>query len=124
MRDRPVKAKTRGEGDDEDADVAADGPAAPGDEETYYDAMKREMGGREARTRAALDALDPLQRVAMEGHRPGAYLRLRFTGAQLLLLQSMSLRYCNMDSVSVVNSQEAGDRMARLAVHAQWKVCA
>lgn len=84
MRDRPVKAKPRGNADDEDADVAADGPAAPGDEETYYDAMKREMGGREARTRAALDALDPQQRIAMEGHRPGAYLRLRFSGAQLL----------------------------------------
>ena len=88
MRDRPAKAKPRGEGDDEDADGAADGPAAPGDEETYYDAMKREMGGREARTRAALDALDPLQRVAMEGHRPGAYLRLRFSGAQLLCASS------------------------------------
>jgi hypothetical protein len=39
-----------------------------------------EMGGRAARTRAALDALDPGQRLAMEGHRPGAYLRLRFSG--------------------------------------------
>lgn len=49
--------------------------------ETYYDAMKKEMGGRLARTRAALDALDEQQRLAMEGHRPGAYLRLSFTGA-------------------------------------------
>ena len=39
------------------------------------------MAGRAARTRAALDAMDPQQRLAMEGHRPGAYLRLRFTGA-------------------------------------------
>ena len=39
-----------------------------------------EMGGRAAKTRAALDALDPAQRLAMEGHRPGAYLRLRFSG--------------------------------------------
>ena len=38
------------------------------------------MGGRAAKTRAALDALDPAQRLAMEGHRPGAYLRLRFSG--------------------------------------------
>lgn len=38
------------------------------------------MGGRAARTRAAMDALDAGTRVAMEGHRPGAYLRLRFSG--------------------------------------------
>ena len=41
-----------------------------------------EMGGRAARTRAALDAMDPAQRLSMEGHRAGAYLRLRFTGAR------------------------------------------
>ena len=49
--------------------------------ETFYDAMKKEMGGRLARTRAALDALDGEQRLVMEGHRPGVYLRLSFTGA-------------------------------------------
>ena len=27
-----------------------------------------------------MDALDPASRVAMEGHRPGSYLRLRFSG--------------------------------------------
>lgn len=43
--------------------------------------MKKEMGGRLARTRAALDALDGEQRQLMEGHRPGAYLRLSFSGA-------------------------------------------
>lgn len=48
--------------------------------ETFYDAMKKEMGGRLARTRAALDALDDEQRLIMEGHRPGAYLRLSFRG--------------------------------------------
>lgn len=120
MRDRPVKAKPRGEADGEDADVAADGPAAPGDEETYYDAMKREMGGREARTRAALDALDPLQRVAMEGHRPGAYLRLRFSGAQPLCASGdgccrapqggpAALRVCRLP-------QAASDSMAPFAL--------
>ena len=57
-------------------------PAAAEEEEdeTYYDALKREMSGRAARTAAALDALDPATRVAMEGHRPGTYMRLRFTG--------------------------------------------
>ena len=43
-------------------------------------APQAEMGGRAAKTRAVLDALDPAQRLAMEGHRPGAYLRLRFSG--------------------------------------------
>ena len=59
-------------------------PAPEAEEEeggTFYDAMKKEMGGRIARTRAALDALDDEQRLLMEGHRPGAYLRLSFTGA-------------------------------------------
>ena len=49
-------------------------------EDTYYDAMKQEMASRAARTKSALDALDPHQRIAMEGHRPGTYLRLRFKG--------------------------------------------
>lgn len=35
-------------------------------EETYYDAMKREMADRAAKTKAAMDALDPTTRVAME----------------------------------------------------------
>ncbi len=46
--------------------------------------MKKELGGRVARTRAAMDALDPGLRVAMEGFRPGAYLRLRFAGKSWL----------------------------------------
>lgn len=50
------------------------------DVETYYDAVKKDMGGRVARTKAAMDALDPGLRVAMEGFRPGTYLRVRFTG--------------------------------------------
>lgn len=49
-------------------------------ESTYYDAMKQEMAERAARTKSALDALDPHQRIAMEGFRPGTYLRLRFKG--------------------------------------------
>ena len=44
--------------------------------------MQAEMGGRAARTRAALDAMDPAQRLTLEGYRPGAYLRMRFTGAR------------------------------------------
>lgn len=48
--------------------------------------MKQEMGERAARTKAAMDALHPLQRVAMEGHRAGTYVRLRFTGLYLFIL--------------------------------------
>ena len=36
------------------------------EEETFYDAMKREMAERAERTKAAMDTLDPVQRVAME----------------------------------------------------------
>ncbi len=76
------------------------GGGAGGDEEgeTYYDAMKKEMGDRAARTRAALDAMDPEQRVAMEGHRPGAYLRLCFSGATFLSL-SRSTAFSEQDFV-------------------------
>lgn len=49
-------------------------------DETYYDAMKREMTDRAAKTKAAMDALDPSQRQLMEGYRPGTYIRLRFSG--------------------------------------------
>ncbi len=56
------------------------GRAGPKDEETYYDAVKREMVARQAATRALLEGLDPATRLSMEGHRPGAYVRMRFRG--------------------------------------------
>ena len=119
-------------------------------EETYYDAMKREMADRAAKTKAAMDALDPATRVAMEvrlllpllccgrgclpagqpapsrlycsctrpvekwpvasvpsakepphllhfpsvqGHRPGAYVRLRFTGVPCELVTNFDPRF-------------------------------
>jgi hypothetical protein len=52
----------------------------PKDEETYYDAVKRELAARQAATRSLLDALDPATRAAMEGLRPGTYVRMRFRG--------------------------------------------
>ncbi|EFJ46282.1 hypothetical protein VOLCADRAFT_62777 [Volvox carteri f. nagariensis] len=63
-----------------DADGDEDGDEGAGDEETYYDALKREMAARQAATRSLLDGLDPMTRLAMEGHRPGAYVRIRFIG--------------------------------------------
>ena len=64
-----------------------------GEEETFYDAMKRDMADRSAKTKAALDALDPATRVAMEGHRPGAYVRLRFTGVPCELVTNFDPRF-------------------------------
>lgn len=39
--------------------------------------MKQDIADRQASTRAELDALDPETRVALEGVRPGAYVRVR-----------------------------------------------
>jgi hypothetical protein len=50
-------------------------------EETFFDSVKRDMTERHAATRAILDSLDPRQRAEMEGHRPGVYVRIRFSGA-------------------------------------------
>ena len=47
---------------------------------TFYDAMKQELAERTARTKAALAALPPEQRLALEGHTPGTYLRLLLSG--------------------------------------------
>lgn len=74
---------TKKERDDDDDD----------DVETYYDEMKRELGDRARKTKEAMDALDPVQRVAMEGHRPGAYIRMRFSGIQYELVEYFDPRY-------------------------------
>ncbi|KAK9800776.1 hypothetical protein WJX73_000661 [Symbiochloris irregularis] len=50
------------------------------DEATFYDAMKAEVMARAARTKAALEALPPEQRVALGGHVPGTYMRLLLSG--------------------------------------------
>lgn len=42
--------------------------------------MKKEMSTRAMKTKSALESLNAHQRIAMEGFRPGTYLRLRFTG--------------------------------------------
>ena len=72
MKDVPAKRNARAvPGGDED------------EQETYYDAIKAEMGARAARTAAGLADLEPMQRISLEGFRPGTYLRLRFTGPSL-----------------------------------------
>ena len=78
------------------------------EQETYYDAIKREMAGRAARSRAALDGMDPEQRIAMEGYRPGTYLRLHFKGMKTLIevhacdIKHLAQSICSTRRISVV----------------------
>ena len=44
------------------------------------------MAERAMRTRAAMDSLRPTARAAIEGIRPGTYVRMRFTGECDLLV--------------------------------------
>ena len=74
-----------------------------GDKETYYDAIKKDMGGRVARTKAAMDALDPALRVAMEGYRTGTYLRMRFTGVCHLQLGNLYLKWVVIIHTSITD---------------------
>eukprot|EP00955_Chlamydomonas_euryale_P005648 59930-Chlamydomonas_euryale.AAC.1 len=67
--------------------TARPGPANEQKEETYYDAIKREMSERQARTRAVMDGLDATNRLAMEGVRPGAYVRMRLRGVPCELVE-------------------------------------
>ncbi|KAL6785735.1 hypothetical protein ACKKBF_B01435 [Auxenochlorella protothecoides x Auxenochlorella symbiontica] len=60
--------------------------------ETYYDALKKDLAERQARTDAALSTLGPDQRLAMEGHRPGDYVRLRFRGLPCELVRHFDPR--------------------------------
>ncbi|KXZ47518.1 hypothetical protein GPECTOR_34g677 [Gonium pectorale] len=69
-----------GEGADGDKGKDKKGRPGPRDEETYYDSVKADLAARRAATRAMLDSLDPASRLALEGHRPGTYVRMRFTG--------------------------------------------
>ena len=55
------------------------GPGGPGDDNepaSYYDLIKTQMADSLARTRRELDLLPIATREAMEGYRPGTYLRL------------------------------------------------
>lgn len=71
--------------EDREPGEAADGPG-----ETFYDAMKQEAAARVARTQAALAALPKAQRVTLEGHTPGTYLRLLLTGMLVPLLMLLN----------------------------------
>ena len=47
---------------------------------SFYAAVKDDMEEKLKRTREAMDALDPHQRILLEGFRPGTYIRLKFKG--------------------------------------------
>ncbi|CAD7700942.1 unnamed protein product [Ostreobium quekettii] len=73
--------------DEEGAGGVADAPVGGAQEcdssekePTFYHTVKQEMMEKLAHTRSALDALDPVQRVALEGFRPGTYIRMRLSG--------------------------------------------
>lgn len=93
VRKRALKAvfdadhDQRGGGEGEDgqqlapAATAAEQPSRRGtvgteSVETFYDMRKREMAEQLAMTRQELSKLSPHVRQAMEGHQPGAYLRI------------------------------------------------
>ena len=82
-------------GHPETAEDDPDGSDADEDEEidTYYDEIKKGMVDRAKRTKDAMDALDPAQRIAMEGHRPGAYVRMRFSGIPYELVEFFDPRH-------------------------------
>ena len=61
--------------------------------DTYYDEIKKGMVDRAKRTKEAMDALDPAQRVAMEGYRPGTYVRMRFSGIPYELVEFFDPRH-------------------------------
>ena len=68
-----------GQGDgDAKAEPAQRKGAPPAEEaqETFYDMRKREMAEEQARTRLELSKLHPSVREALEGHNPGAYMRI------------------------------------------------
>jgi len=110
------KGKKLAEG--ESGPAAPDGKkgARPGDadEETYYDAVKKEMQERADRTKAAMDALHERERVEVEGHRPGAYVRLRFRGIPAEMVDNFDPRQPLV--VGGVPGDEAGMGFLQLRV--------
>lgn len=51
------------------------------DEVTFFDHIKKDIADRQAATRAEMDGMDVATRHALEGFRPGAYVRMRISQA-------------------------------------------
>eukprot|EP00892_Ulva_mutabilis_P007124 jgi/Ulvmu1/4784/UM020_0069.1 len=75
----------RGEGEPKQDDATKKrkglGWARGKEEETFFDHMKKDIADRQAATRAELDGMDAATRQALEGFRPGAYVRMRISQA-------------------------------------------
>jgi ribosome biogenesis protein BMS1 len=65
-----------GGGGDEPGPRSHTAPAGEEQQETFYDMRKREMAEEQALTREELSKLHPSVRAALEGHTPGAYMRI------------------------------------------------
>jgi ribosome biogenesis protein BMS1 len=63
-------------GNDRGGRTRAAPPPAEEEQETFYDMRKREMAEEQALTRTELAKLHPSVREALEGHSPGAYMRI------------------------------------------------
>lgn len=89
------------------------------EEESYYDALKRDLAERAQRTAAALSALPEEARLAMQGHAPGAYVRLRFRGVPCELVKHFDP--CSPLLVGGLGGGETGQgyQQARLKRH-RW----
>jgi len=48
---------------------------------TFFDHIKKDIADRQAATRAGMDGMDVATRHALEGFRPGAYVRMRISQA-------------------------------------------
>ena len=57
-------------------------------EETYYDKVKSQMAERIQSTRKEMDALPEARREAMEGFRPGRYVRVKLCGVPCEFVQN------------------------------------
>lgn len=68
-------------------------------------AVKAEMSARAARSRAALDAMSPAARLALEGVRPGAYVRIRLAGKPSPF-ERLSLSGCCVDASALIGPDQ------------------
>lgn len=53
---------------------------------SFYSAVKEDLEQKITKTRQAVDALDPRQRILLEGFRPGTYIKMLFEGIKIMFL--------------------------------------
>lgn len=87
--------------------------------DTFYDSIKADMAARSVKTRTAMEALDPETRVAMEGHRPGTYLRIRLSGMPAEMVTHFDPRVPLLAGVVAPAEAGVGHMRLRLKRH-RW----